>query len=235
MKKKYLIIASIIILILICGSIVINIVVDYNKETKIRNEVQEIIEELKQETIDEEKIKLLLNRQEVKKGKYNKVEISIKKYYTDIYLNISNLNFLTAKENYELYLEEDNLEQDKPNFIKSKEKLTNTNAQISIEYESFKKKTNDKATKMVYIADKGLKQYYIDFFLELTNEVEINEINKNIENQVNDIAKISDVYNEVFSFLSANKGNWDVKGNIMTFKETTLYDEYSQIIEKLPE
>lgn len=232
-KKKYLAIITIIAIVIIVGAVIINLLLDFHNENKIKDEVTEIVNILKSEDIDENKINEILNRRVIKKGTYLKVEESIKKYYQDIYTNISNLNFLVDDDNYSNYLKGNNLKEDKPNFIKSKENLNNTKAQIDIEYQAYNKKIADKTTKIVYIADKDLKNYYVDFFLELTEVLNTEEFNTSIDNKVKQATSKNAIYNEIFAFLSANKGHWTLNGDELIFDETTYYEEYTTLVKKL--
>lgn len=233
MKKKYLVIASIIVILIIVVFIIINISLDFNNEDKIKKEVTEIVNLLQSDSIPEDKINEILDRRLIKKGNYLKVEESIKAYYRDIYLNISNLNFLMADDNYSNYLTGSNLKDDRPSFIKSKENLNNTQAQINIEFNACQKKITEESTKMLYIADKDLRNYYIDFFITLTKEIDNEEFINNQSTKVKNNEEKIKVYHEAYSFLIANRGHWDIRSDELIFDETTYYEEYATITNKL--
>lgn len=235
MNKKTIAIIVTILIVALVGFITIKIATDYSKEAKLRNEVKEIIKYLNSDNPNTDKLNEILDRTKVKKGDYNQVETSIKSYYKKISQDISNLNFLTNEENYNNYLTGNNLLDDRPNFINSKNNLENTKNQLEDQYNELILELTDETRKMSYIADKDIKNYYKDFYLELINEINTEEFKetKKLEKETT-INKI-ETFNKALDFLIVNKGHWDVTNDVIVFDKTTLYEEYIRITDELKE
>ncbi len=235
MKKKYFMIAVIILLTIISAITVVKVITDLKKETKIKNEVQKIIEILESDTIDKTELIDILDRRVVTKGNYVEVENSIKLYYKDLYDDISNLTFLINEDNYSNYLTSANLKEDRPNFIKSKDNLQNTEAQINEVYTELTNQLTDKSIIMSYIIDKDVKTYYKDFYYTLVKDYISENWQEDLSSKKNITLKIIQTYNEALDFLVANKGHWKLNNDLITFDDTTLYEEYLLITGKLKE
>ena len=235
MKKKYIVIASIIALLIIGIFIVSKVSIDLNRENKIKNEVKEIIQIIESDNIDKAELIEILDRRVVTKGDYNLVETSIKAYYKDLYDDISNLSFLLDDDNFSNYLTASNLKEDRPSFIKSKDNLQNSKAQITEVYNELNNQLTDKTTIMTYIADKEVSTYYKDFYYSLVYDYITEEYQETITTKKDNTLSKIDVYNEALEFLIANKGHWDLSKEVIMFDETTLYEEYLSITDKLKE
>lgn len=233
MKKKHTVFIVIAIIVIIGVAIALKISSDFNKETKIKSDIKEVINVFDTKNINQEKINKVLNRRVIKKGQYKKVEESIKDYYKDLYDDFNNLIFLLDDDNFSNYLTSKNLKDDRPSFLKSKNNLQNSKAQITENYNEFITQLTDETTKLTYIIDKDLDKYYIDFYLSLTNEINKEELKKEIENMTNSAQEKIIIYNEALDFLIANKGHWDIKNEVIMFDKTEYYEEYINITEKL--
>lgn len=231
MEKKHFIIGLIIILIVVGLGISIKVALDFNKETKIKNEVKEI--KIAFDTNNFENINEILDRRLIKKGHYSDVEISIKLYYKNLYNSLDNINFLLDEDNFSSYLTGKNLNDDKPTFIKSKNNLQNSRAQIEECYNKFLEELNNNSNKSSYIIDKKLKKYYQNFFLELTDLAVSDEFKEKLNNDYKSTLDKINIYNEAFDFLAANKGHWAIQNEAIVFDDTIIYEEYVSITKKL--
>lgn len=235
MKKKYLIIAIIILAIALIIGISLKIGTDFSKETKIKNEVKLIVEYLDKGLYNDETLTKILNREVVETGDYSFVEKSIKSYYKDLQADLSNFDFLISEDNFSNYLSGSNLKEDRPSFIKSKDNLHNTKSQITEVFIELDNQLNDKSLKMTYIADKDVKSYYKEFYLSLIDEYLDEDFYNNIKtSKENTLSKI-DTYNEALDFLIANKGHWDIDKEVIIFDDNIYYEEYLSITNKLTE
>lgn len=235
MKRKYIIIISIISLVLLATITFGKIGLDFYKETKIKNEIKEIMKYINNSNYTDQKLTEILERSVVKKGDYNEVETSIKNYYKDLANDLSNLQFLLSEDNFVNYLSADNLKEDQPNFIKSKANLVNSASQIEEVYQNINTRTTDINTKRYYIADKQVKTYYKDFYLSLIEDNITEEFTKRIKDEKNNGIEKTKTYNQVLDFLIANEGHWNLNQDIIVFDETTLYEEYLNITKSLKE
>lgn len=235
MKKKYLIIAIIILAIALIIGISLKIGTDFSKETKIKNEVKLIVEYLDKGLYNDEELTKVLNREVVESGEYSIVEKSIKSYYKDLQADLSNFDFLISEDNFSNYLSGSNLKEDRPSFIKSKDNLHNTKSQITEVFAGLDSHLNDKSLKIIYIADKDVKSYYKEFYLSLIDEYLDEDFYNNIKtSKENTLSKI-DTYNEALDFLIANKGHWDIDKEVIIFDDNIYYEEYLSITNKLKE
>lgn len=235
MKRKYIIIISIISLVLLATITFGKIGLDFYKETKIKEEIKEIMKYINTSNYTDQKLNEILERSVVKKGDYNEVETSIKNYYKDLANDLSNLQFLLSEDNFVNYLSADNLKEDQPNFIKSKANLVNSASQIEEVYQNINTRTTDINTKRYYIADKQVKTYYKDFYLSLIEDNITEEFTKRIKSEKNNGIEKTKTYNQVLDFLIANEGHWNLNQDIIVFDETTLYEEYLNITKSLKE
>lgn len=235
MKRKYIIIISIISLVLLATITFGKIGLDFYKETKIKEEIKEIMKYINNSNYTDQKLNEILERSVVKKGDYNEVETSIKNYYKDLANDLSNLQFLLSEDNFVNYLSADNLKEDQPNFIKSKANLVNSASQIEEVYQNINTRTTDINTKRYYIADKQVKTYYKDFYLSLIEDNITEEFTKRIKSEKNNGIEKTKTYNQVLDFLIANEGHWNLNQDIIVFDETTLYEEYLNITKSLKE
>lgn len=235
MKRKYIIIISIISLVLLAAITFGKIGLDFYKETKIKDEIKEIMKYINSSNYSDQKLHEIFERRVVKKGDYNEVETSIKNYYKDLSNDLSNLQFLLSEDNFINYLSSNNLKEDRPNFVKSKNNLENSASQINEVYQNIDIRMNDINTKRYYIADKQVKTYYKDFYLSLIEDNITEEFKKRIKNEKNNGLEKIKTYNQVLDFLIVNEGHWDLNQDTIMFDEPTLYEEYLSITKTLKE
>lgn len=233
MNKKHYIISFVIILTIIGLTITTKVVYDLNKETKIRNEIKEINSAFKTANLDDNHINEILNHRIIKKGHYKEVEDSIKLYYKDVYSDLKNLTFLLDDDNFTNYLTGKNLKEDSPSFIKSKDNLQNSKAQIGEYYQKLTNELTDDNIKLSYTTKYNFDTYYRNLYLELTKIVLDDNFKTNIDNQYNNTINKISTFDEALNFLIANRGHWAIKKEVIMFDETTLYEEYIKITDKL--
>lgn len=233
MNKKILTIIITSLIIIAIAIIAIKLVSDLNKETTIKNEVKEINKYINLNQNANDKINEVLTRRQITKGKYKNIENDIKEYYQALYSDIQNYTFLIASDTFASYLSSDNLNEDKPSFIKSKDNLQNTKAQIEEYYNKLKDYLNSEATKLNYITNQKLDTYYRNFYLELTEMVNKEELLKELDKTYQDTLSKINIYNEALDFLIANKGHWSIKNNVIIFDDNLLYEGYLKITDKL--
>ena len=124
-KKKILTIIIISLIVIAVAAITIKLVGDLNKETTLKNEVKEISKFMNINQNENDEINEILTRREITKGKYKNIENDIKQYYQVIYSDLQNFSFLIDNDNFNIYLSSENLNEDKPSFIKSKHIVLN--------------------------------------------------------------------------------------------------------------
>ncbi len=232
-KKKIIILLSIIALVLIVV-IGIKIGLDFHKESIIKEDIRSINNAIinYDESFD---INSILETRKINSGHYKAVEDAIKTYYTDLYNNLKNIAFLLDSENEYNYLDISNIKSDGPTFTKSKDMISNTKAQIDDYYNLFLKYLTNEDLKLNYIADKKLDRYYVNFYLELTSEINDEVLKNNLATQYEKAINKLDIYEEAIDYLIINKSTWTIKNNTITFNKTEYYTEYNKITNKLNE
>lgn len=232
-KKKILTIIIISLIVIAVAAITIKLVSDLNKETTLKNEVKEISKFMNINQNENDEINEILTRREITKGKYKNIENDIKQYYQVIYSDLQNFSFLIDNDNFNIYLSSENLNEDKPSFIKSKDNLQNTKAQIDEYYNKLIKELNDESIKLSFITEARLDSYYRNFYLELTSLAISDNLKKELDTAYEEVLSKIEIYNEALDFLVANKGHWAIKNNVIIFDDTILYEGYLEITNKL--
>lgn len=232
-KKKILTIIIISLIVIAVAAITIKLVGDLNKETILKNEVKEISKFMNINQNENDEINEILTRREITKGKYKNIENDIKQYYQVIYSDLQNFSFLIDNDNFNIYLSSENLNEDKPSFIKSKDNLQNTKAQIDEYYNKLIKELNDESIKLSFITEDRLDSYYRNFYLELTSLAISDNLKKELDTTYEEVLSKIEIYNEALDFLVANKGHWAIKNNVIIFDDTILYEGYLEITNKL--
>ncbi len=232
MNKKKIIIIVLAILLIIGSFIAIKIVLDFNKEAKLREEIKEI-SAIFTKMEDKNKLTEILDRRVVNNGQYAIVEDAIKLYYKDLYNNLSNLEFLLDDDNFTDYLSSKNLSNDGANFNKSRENLANSRVQIDEYYKLFTNLLDDDPTRAAYLEGKNIDIYYRNFYLELTTLVVNEDFRNTLKSDYERVINRISIYNEIFDFLLSNKGHWAISNDKIAFDDTVLYDDYIRITEKL--
>ena len=232
-KKKILTIIIISLIVIAVAAITIKLVGDLNKETTLKNEAQEISKFMNINQNENDEINEILTRREITKGKYKNIENDIKQYYQVIYSDLQNFSFLIDNDNFNIYLSSENLNEDKPSFIKSKDNLQNTKAQIDEYYNKLTKELNDESIKLSFITEDRLDSYYRNFYLELTSLAISDNLKKELDTAYEEVLSKIEIYNEALDFLVANKGHWAIKNNVIIFDDTILYERYLEITNKL--
>ena len=159
-------------------------------------------------------------------GKYGEVEKALKDYVLECQAITKEAVNQYQNESFSTILSADNLKNDGPEFTASKKLIADTKAKgeetktklaemISDEYKE--KKANES----------GLTGKYKDFFIEnIQLEKDLKSLNTTIDNVNNYLTKV----NEIFDFLVANKGNWEVSSNKVQFTKGELVTKYNSLI-----
>ena len=233
MKKKRVIFTIIVLALILAGFLVTSLIRDLKKEKVIKDEINQISKVFGTENIDDDDVNTILERRILKKGEYAKEEDSIKKYYKDLYDDLKNINFLLEEDNYDFFLTSKNLIEDGPSFIKSKNKIQNTKAQLAECYQEFSNQIDNESIKISYVLDKDLSRYYKNFYLDLTDDLVDSSLKNNIEKKYKVLLNRIDIYNEAFDFLIASRGHWQIKNDVIAFERPEDFELYKNIIDKL--
>ena len=232
-KKKTIVIISIIAILLL--SIIVKLSTDFYKENKLKEEIKEIVRLINTNPENNEKIDELLNRTVIKKGKYNIVETSLKKYYKELYSDYSNLLFIIDDENFTNYLSETSLRENRPSFINTKNNIENTYNQIDALYTEVENEVKEISIKLPYISEYNLSTYYKELYLSLIDDNLGEEFINNLEKEKNKAKDKLAIYEEAIQYLSTYNNEWSIKNGVIEFKNISYRTEYETIMNKLKE
>lgn len=232
MKKRYVIISIFLLIVVVVSVIAFKVIADLNRESTIKNEIKEISKVFTIANIDDDEVNEILERRVISKGDYAEIENSIKLYYKGLYGDLKNLTFLLDADNFSNYLSSKNIDDDGPDFLKSRSNLANSKAQIEEYYEKIIKSLTSESYKLNYI-NKDTKKYYVDFYLEITDIAISDNFEELLKNEYDNVLNNIKVYGEAYDFLNANKGSYEVVNNELKFDDATILDQYSQILDKL--
>ena len=212
-NKKIIIIAAVVVIIVAIVAVAGTFVNDYAQRVIIGQEIEKVN---KTGEVDKE-IKST--------GKYADVEKVLKDYITD-YQNIAKeIANEFQNEKFATILAASNYKEDGPEFVNSK-KLIND---VKQKGEETKTKLAEMVTteyKEKRADENGLTGKYKQLFIDsIKLEQELETVNATIDNVNNYLAKVDDVFN----FLKENKGNWEVKNNVVQFNSTSLLTKYNSL------
>ena len=231
MKKKFLILIGIIVLVII-GLLSYFVISDLMLESKLKKEIYEINEMTNADTIDTDAIYKRLNKI-VTKNDYAKVEKAFKQYLKDTFDNILRISEILEDERLVTLLTADNYKKDGKDFVESKKYINETKEEL----EKCKEKYNDffkeeKATS--YINEYDLDTYYIDLYKnEFVGDIEYYGKDKTVENSINEVIELLNISSEILNFLSDNKVSWNLDGENIVFNNDILSSEYDSLLDKL--
>ena len=230
--KKVLIIIGIIVAIIVVA-LTVFIIKDFNQEEQLRQELNEIDSLINFEEFDYDAINERLGKT-ISSGDYLVVEKAAKKYLKDtIDITLSILDIMNDEKLVNI-LTTDNYLEDGPSFVNSKLYIKNTKEQLeNNKIKILNQMDND--TVLSYVENKNLDSYYIDFYksLSFSSEAEINKNKQEIEENIDSIIDMLNVYDEILDFLIENKNDWTIEGEYIVFSTDQLSDQYNDLLLKL--
>lgn len=231
MNKKILI-AIFVIVAIVIGVVAYFVLSDYQQEEKLTAELTEISNLSNSENMDINKINEMLDRT-VTKGDYAVVEQACKEYLKDSFDNIVKIAEVMNDDKITNVLTVSNYQEDGKEFTNTKNYITTTKQTLEdckAKYVEFF--TQEKA--MSYINDKGLDSYYTDLYKnEFVGDIESQYTDKTVENSIDEILGILNVYEEVINFLVENQNSWEISNDNIVFNSQSLSDQYTELVNKL--
>ena len=216
MKKKLLMIVSVIIVILVLVFVfLIYPKITYNKDVSIlENKIYLVKEYLINNTGDIKEIRNELKKESVS-GSRLEIEKETNKYLNNVLDNVSELNMmLDGKINY-IFSDEkfkDNLDNNIKFANSEKDKLAILKEATNELKEIDNKKIKDEDNKKL--------------LLELFNDFKTDNLTK----QVDDTIKYVDVIIQKLEFLKKNKNTWNYENNKIVFTKRASYNDYKSIL-----
>lgn len=234
-SKKKVIITVVVIVILIL--LVVGGFVFYhgNQIGKLIAEVNKLaeIEMINEDgTLKEEPIDMQIKTN----GSYAVVEKTFKNYMNEIVTDTQELVNTLDQEKIMNLVSIDNMKEDGPDFIKSKEEITTMKNAISSYVTKMETLANEE-NLLSRIDDKDVGEYYKELYRQLAIDEEsganlkdtIDELKTNEEVAVQALNDLESIFN----FLSDNKDEWQIEEEQIVFTTQSAYNEYTSLMSSL--
>ena len=227
-KKKIIVAVIITVFVLVGGITACTVITDSKQESILREEVKI----LSKKDITKDRYNVTIKTH----GDYAVVEKAIKEYLDDYAVTLQSLLKIMDDKQLANILSIDNLKSDGPDFVKTKEYLTNT-----------KKDFNEKLTKltnmtsedeiMKQIKSKNLDKFYVNLYEELmlrgVGGSDFKTSRDDLEKASSTINNILDTESKMIDLLVSNKGNWSIENNKLVFKNTDILNKYNELKKQL--
>lgn len=228
MKRK-IIITIIAVLVVIAGIIGFFAVKDLKQEKNLCEEIasiQELTANIGHVDMDQVNEKL---QRTVTTGDYAVVEQAVKNYMADNFNAMITISNVLDDTELTTALTAENYEADGPDFVKTKQILTDLQNQLTDAKETMK--TLASTDGMMSYLKNMEDSYYIDLYKEIigAEEVSAEDIN-DMEASVDDVWNLIQSELSVLDFLAENKGNWEVQDGTITFNSDELMNQYNQLL-----
>lgn len=235
MNKSFKIFLNIVIIAAV-GLVAFLVIRNFMTDGKVQREIKEIYDLIynsDEETYDLETIYTKLD-DVVSNDGYAIVEIVAKDYLSDVFDKILELEDIINDERMNDVLTVTNYKEDGPNFTdtinyldETKQKVLNLKASMLGDLEV--------NTIMSYIINEDLEESYIDLYgtLEFAKESNINKNKENIESAVDSFVSQIEGMESVIDFLIENKNEWEINDDMIVFDDTSLSNEYNDMISSI--
>ena len=235
MNKSFKIFLNIVIIAAV-GLVAFLVIRNFMTDGKVQREIKEIYDLIynsDEETYDLETIYTKLD-DVVSNDGYAIVEIVAKDYLSDVFDKILELEDIINDERMNNVLTVTNYKEDGPNFTdtinyldETKQKVLNLKASMLGDLEV--------NTIMLYIINEDLEESYIDLYgtLEFAKESNINKNKENIESAVDSFVSQIEGMENVIDFLIENKNEWEINDDMIVFDDTSLSNEYNDMISSI--
>lgn len=229
-KKKIWIVLGIILVAIVCVGAFF-VIRDLKQEEALEDEMDRIYDMMDRQTIDSEGVRVLLTRT-ISKGEYLSVEKALKEYLLDVLDTYDEAIALLEDEQLTNLLTVDNYEEDGPDFKRSKEYITKTEASLTELKDQFKNYLKS-STILSYIEKENLESYYVEFYKELAldDNDDFEDTEKVLDESIDEILAFLKDCDRVFDFLIQNKGKWSIKDGTLYLQNDALTIQYNRLID----
>lgn len=169
------------------------------------------------------------------KGGYAVVEETLKSYLNEAITLAQGADSLYDQEQIENTLSIENIKNDGPDFVKTKENIAQMKQDGEEYIDKFIELCNEEKL-LSAIDDKQVSDYYKELYKQLAIDEGASEELKNsiseLEEAKADLVEVFDYLNKLVEFLSDNKSSWTVEGEQIVFYSQDKLDEYQKLIEE---
>ena len=169
-------------------------------------------------------------------GDYAYVENAIKKFYKELSDSVKKLNYSLNDDELINILSIDNLQSDRPKFIKSHSLLDNAKKQSTEALDKISLLCDEEYIKNLLDKDK-VSDYYMNFYQQLMyTESDLKyfkETKESMEELSTNINLFLDKVDEILKMLEKNNDSWFIENGQIYFSSGTLVDEYNNLYKEL--
>lgn len=169
-------------------------------------------------------------------GSYAVVEETFKNYMNEIVTDTQALVDALDQEKIMNLVSIDNMKEDGPDFINSKEEITTMRDAISNYVAKMESLANEE-TLLSRIDDKDIGEYYKELYRQLaTNEesgVSLKDAIDDLKTNEEEAVQALNDLESIFNFLSDNKAEWQIEDGQIVFITQSAYDEYINLMTSL--
>ena len=235
-KSKKKIIIAVIIVVVILALIAAFILYHYSQLRTLTDEINKVssIEFVNEDGSIKQDASIDMNIKT--KGKYAIVEKTLKDYTNEVVVETQKLSDAFNEEEIVKLASIENIEEDGPDFVNSKEKITELREAVN----SYVEKMDEFADEnYIYtrIDDKDVSDYYKELYRNLATDKETNaSLEQSIEelkSAQEEAVSVLDGLESIFDFLSENKDEWDVEEGQIVFTTDSAYEEYTNLVSAL--
>ena len=200
------------------------------QEIKIEEELSEI-DYLINNNIDDYRIDTMLKNY-VSSGNYLMVEKATKNYLQDVLYYARKLNDINDNEELMMVLSMKNFDADMPDFLESQRIINDVTIEIEDIYENITYLLQED-TIYSYLED-DIFVYLREYYKELVYDDTLYKENiSSVENDLNFVLSVLNLYDEFYTFLRDNQNDWIVDGDYIYFANETLEEEYLDLLYRI--
>ena len=234
-SKKKVIITIILIVVVLILAIVGFIFYHGNQAGKLIAEVNKISEI---QMVDENgnMIEEPLDMEIKTTGSYAIVEKTLKDYMNEIVTSTKELAETLDEEKVMNLVAFDNIKEDGPDFVKTKEEIAKMKETIN-NYVSKMEELANEEKLLSRIDDKDVGEYYKELYKKLAVDEEsgasMRAAVEELKLAQEDAKTVLEDLESIFNFLSENKDGWQIEGEQIVFTTQSAYDEYANLMSTL--
>ena len=169
-------------------------------------------------------------------GDYAYVENAIKKFYKELSDSVKMLNYSLDDDGLINILSIDNLQKERPNFLKSHSMIENAKKQSTDSLHKISQLCDEEYIKNLLDKDK-VSDYYVKFYRQLMySESDLKyfrETKESMEELSTNINLFLDKVDEILKMLEKNNDSWFIENQQIYFSSSKLVDEYNNLYKEL--
>ncbi len=232
-KKIVLIIIAIIVLIFLLAA---GFIFYHGNQTgKLISEVNKIAE-MQMMNEDGSMVENPIDMEIKTTGSYAVIEKTFKDYVSEVVNSTKDLAEALDEEKIMNLVSIENMQQDGPDFTKSKQEVENMKQAIEEYITKFQEYANED-NLLSKIDDKDVSDYYKELYKTLAVDEDMETSLEDTVQQLNtageEAKQALDDLNSIFNFLSENKDDWQIEDGQIVFNTESSYEEYNSLMSSL--